>query len=175
MDKSLFLVHVKLLAFDLLSLAQSPTNPPTFSLDHRFSISRAEALGVVVSREHKPGRFLKFAVDDGTGCVPCVLWLNHATSPYFARQRPQGVRQIAEVANGQASLVKLGSVARVRGRITSYRGEVQITVSRVVVERDPNAEVLHWLDCLKLARRVYGKPTTMRNTLHGLCPMDKMT
>lgn len=157
MDKSLSLVHVKLLAFDLLSLAQSPTSPPTFSRD-RFSISRAEALGVVVSREHKPGRFLKFAVDDGTGCVPCVLWLNHATSPYFARQRPRGVRLIADVASGQASLVKLGSVARVRGRITSYRGEVEITVSSVAVERDPNAEVLHWLDCLKLARRVYGRP-----------------
>ncbi|KAI6695541.1 hypothetical protein NL676_023251 [Syzygium grande] len=127
MDKSLSLVHVKLLAFDLLSLAQSPTIPPTFSRDGA-SLSRAEALGVVVSREHKPGRFLKFAVDDGTGCVPC------------------------------ASLVKLGSVARVRGRITSYRGAVQITVSSVAAERDPNAEVLHWLDCLKLARRVYGRP-----------------
>ncbi|XP_030462255.2 CST complex subunit STN1 [Syzygium oleosum] len=157
MDKSLSLVHVKLLAFDLLSLAQSPTNPPTFSRDGA-SLSRAEALGVVVSREHKPDRFLKFAVDDGTGCVPCVLWLNHATSPYFARQRPQGVRLIADMANGQASLVKLGSVARVRGRITSYRGAVQITVSSVAAERDPNAEVLHWLDCLKLARRVYGRP-----------------
>jgi len=157
MDKSLSLVHVKLLAFDLLSLAQSPPNIPTFSRDG-VSLSRAEVLGVVVYREHKPGRFLKFAVDDGTGCVPCVLWLNHATSPYFARQRPQGVRLIADVANSQASLVKLGAVTRVRGRITSYRGAVQITASSVAVERDPNAEVLHWLDCLKLARRVYGRP-----------------
>ncbi|KAF7848256.1 hypothetical protein BT93_L2158 [Corymbia citriodora subsp. variegata] len=156
MDKSLSLVHVKLLAFDLLSLAQAPTDPQAFSRDG-FSLSRAEVLGIVVSRELKPGRFLKFAVDDGTGCVPCILWLNHATSPYFARQRPQGVRLIADVANDQASLVKLGSVARVRGRITSYRGTVQITASSVAVERDPNAEVLHWLDCLRLARRVYGR------------------
>ncbi|KAK3415836.1 hypothetical protein EUGRSUZ_H01429 [Eucalyptus grandis] len=157
MDKSLSLVHVKLLAFDLLSLAQSPPDTPTFSRDG-VSLSRAEVLGVVVYREHKPGRFLKFAVDDGTGCVPCILWLNHTTSPYFARQRPQGVRLIADVANSQASLVKLGTVTRVRGRITSYRGAVQITASSVAVERDPNAEVLHWLDCLKLARRVYGRP-----------------
>ncbi|XP_010070174.2 CST complex subunit STN1 [Eucalyptus grandis] len=157
MDKSLSLVHVKLLAFDLLSLAQSPPDTPTFSRDG-ISLSRAEVLGVVVYREHKPGRFLKFAVDDGTGCVPCILWLNHATSPYFARQRPQGVRLIADVANSQASLVKLDAVTRVHGRITSYQGVVQITASSVAVKRDPNVEVLHWLDCLKLARRVYGRP-----------------
>ncbi|KAK2632968.1 hypothetical protein EUGRSUZ_L00806 [Eucalyptus grandis] len=132
MDKSLSLVYVKLLAFNLLSLAHSPPDTPTFSRDG-ISLSHAELLSVVVYHEHKPGRFLKFAVDDGTSCVPCILWLNHATSPYFARQRPQA-------------------------RITSYRGVVQITASSVAVKRDPNAEVLHWLDCLKLARRVYGRP-----------------
>ncbi|KAL3725621.1 hypothetical protein ACJRO7_030623 [Eucalyptus globulus] len=147
MDKSLSLVHVKLLAFDLLSLAQSPPDTPTFSLDG-VSLSRTEVLGVVV---YLCGR-------RRTGCVPCILWLNHATSPYFARQRPQGVRLIADLANSQASLVKLGAVTRVCGRITSYQGAVQITASSVAVERDPNAEVLHLLDCLKLARRVYDRP-----------------
>lgn len=123
MDKSLSLVHVKLLAFDLLSLAQSPPDTPTFSRNG-VSLSQAEVLGVVIYREHKPGHFLKFVVDDGTGCIPCILWLNHAASPYFAHQRPQGVRLIANVANGQASLVKLGAVTRVHGRITRYRGVV---------------------------------------------------
>ena len=44
------------------------------------------------------------------------------------------------------SIVKIGVVARVRGRITSYRGAVQITASDVVIERDPNAEILEQLD-----------------------------
>lgn len=42
-----------------------------------------------------------------------------------------------------------------RGRIGSYKGAVQITVSDVVLERDPNAEVFHWLECLNLARKCY--------------------
>lgn len=52
-------------------------------------------------------------------------------------------------------MVKVGVVARVRGRIGSYKGAVQITVSDVVLERDPNAEVFHWLECMNLARKCY--------------------
>lgn len=155
-EKPLTAVHVKLLAFDLLSLTR---NPPNFSRGG-LSLSRAEILGTVTYREHKPGRFLKFTVDDGTGCAPCILWLNHLTSPHLASRRaasPDGVRMAAGAAASQAADVRIGAVARVWGRITSYRGAVQITVTRVVVERDPNAEILHWLDCLRLARSVYDR------------------
>lgn len=58
-----------------------------------------------------------------------------------------------------ASIIKLGLVARVRGRITAYRGTIQLTVSTVVIERDPNIEILHWLECIKLARRFYDVPS----------------
>jgi len=54
-----------------------------------------------------------------------------------------------------ASEIKIGLVARVRGRIAGYRGAVQVTVSDVVVERDPNVEAFHWLDCIRLARNCY--------------------
>lgn len=56
--------------------------------------------------------------------------------------------------------IKLGVVARVRGKISSYRGDMQITVTDVVIERDPNVEVLHWLECMRLARKVYNVVTT---------------
>ena len=59
------------------------------------------------------------------------------------------------MASHFAAEVRLGVVARVRGRITSYRGAVQITVSDVVVERDPNVETLHWLECMSLASKCY--------------------
>lgn len=62
---------------------------------------------------------------------------------------------MAELANSLASVVEVGVVARVRGRISVFRGVVQITVMDVAVERDPNAEILHWLQCVKLARRCY--------------------
>ncbi|KAJ4831008.1 hypothetical protein Tsubulata_029567 [Turnera subulata] len=161
MDQRFLNTHLKLLAFDLLSLKPTPS-PSSSSSDSTISfsrrgalVSRAETLGTVTSRDHKPSKFLKFTVDDGTGCVTCVLWLNHLTSPYYSRQSPPSVRLMADRAAQFASEVKIGAVARVRGRITGYRGAVQITVSDVVIEKDPNSEILHWLDCLRLARNCY--------------------
>ncbi|CAL9758212.1 unnamed protein product [Musa acuminata subsp. burmannicoides] len=126
-------VHVKLLAADLLSLAvHHASRPPSFTRKGK-PVSRAEAVGVVVSRERKD-KYLSFLVDDGSGCIPCILWLNHQSD----RQRDLGVA--AEMAREEAAAVQLGKLVRVRGRITAYRGVVQITVGDVVVERDPNSE-----------------------------------
>ncbi|XP_076958865.1 CST complex subunit STN1 [Bidens hawaiensis] len=147
--------HVKLLAFDFLSLTPSPSHPNTLCRKGTLLISRAETLGVVTYREHKPDRFLKFTVDDGTGCIPCVLWLNQLTSPYFSRRSPPDVRRIAEAARGFATLVQIGDSVRVRGKVGVYRGNVQLTVADVGVERDPNAEIVHWLECLRLATKCY--------------------
>ncbi|XP_043724273.1 CST complex subunit STN1 [Telopea speciosissima] len=151
--------YVKLLAFDFLSLSvksslsSSSSDPICFYRKGR-PVSRTETLGVVVSRELK-GKFLKFLIDDGTGCVPCILWLNHHDSPYFSRHNPSDVQILAKMAAQHASDAQLGVLARVRGRITAYRGNLQITVSDVLIERDPNAEILHWLDCIKLASKCY--------------------
>lgn len=162
MNGPFYNTHVKLLAFDLLSLTQtrlaSNSSSETMLAFSRkgLPLSRAEIVGIVTSRDHKPDKFLRFSIDDGTGCVPCILWLNQLTSSYLARSKsPSDVRLLADAAVDFANLIKHGVVARVRGRITSYRGVVQITVSDVVVERDPNAEMLHWLDCLYLARNCY--------------------
>jgi RPA family protein len=158
MDQRLQNTHVKLLAFDLLSLAQTPsfsTYDPINFTRKNTTISRTEILGVITSRELKPNKFLKFTIDDGTGCVTCVLWLNQLTSPYFSRRNPANVKLIADMAAHFASEIKIGLVARVRGRIAGYRGAVQVTVSDVVVERDPNVEAFHWLDCIRLARNCY--------------------
>nr|TKS03499.1 hypothetical protein D5086_0000154960 [Populus alba] len=151
MDQRLQNTHAKLLAFDLLSLTQTPSfstyEPITFTRKNTI-ISRTEILGVITSRELKPNKFLKFTIDDGTGCVTCVLWLNQLTSPYFSRRNPANVKLIADMAAHFALEIKIGVVTRVRGRIAGYRGAVQVTVSDVVVDRDPNAEAFHWLDCI---------------------------
>lgn len=153
---ALYNTHVKLLAIDFLALSPNPRDPSSF-FRKGMPLSRAESVGVVVTRELKPGKFLRFTIDDGTGCIPCVLWLNQLTSPYFSKRNPSGVRSVAQMAVKFSSQIQLGVVARVRGRITGYRGMVQITVSDVVLEKDPNAQVLHWLDCVKLARNCYDK------------------
>ncbi|XP_022743634.1 CST complex subunit STN1 [Durio zibethinus] len=153
---SLQSIHVKLLGFDLLSLTPSITNSSTFYLKGN-PISRAEILGVITSRDQKPNKFLKFTIDDGTASVTCILWLNQLSSPYFSKRQPATVLVISHLAKSFAADVQIGKLARVRGRITRYTGELQVTVSDVVIERDPNAETLHWLDCLSLARRCYGR------------------
>ncbi|XP_010252192.1 PREDICTED: CST complex subunit STN1 [Nelumbo nucifera] len=147
--------HVKLLAFDFLSLTQKSSSDPICFYRKGRPVSRAETVGVVVSRERKGDKFLKFLVDDGTGCIPCILWLNHLNSPYFSRCNPSDVRLMADMAAGFAEEIKLGALARVRGRITSYRGALQITVSDVFVERDPNAQISYWLDSIRLAVNCY--------------------
>ncbi|KAK7407708.1 hypothetical protein VNO78_09733 [Psophocarpus tetragonolobus] len=141
--------HVKLLAFDLLSLTQSPSDPTTSFSRRGIPVSLVETVGTVTLRDLKHGRFLRFAVDDGTDCVPCLLWLNDADSPSVARRRRH------DLASRFAAVVKLGCVARVRGRLSRFKGSVQITVSDVVIERDPNAEIFHRLDCMLLARNCY--------------------
>ncbi|CAN4110255.1 unnamed protein product [Withania somnifera] len=156
--------YVKLLAFDFLTLKPIPHDSSAFSRKGRH-LSRAETLGIVVTRDFKPNKFLKFDIDDGTGCIPCILWLNQETSHHFSRRCPSDVRLISQMAADFASQVQLGVIARVRGRISSYRGNIQITVADVVVERDPNSQILHWLDCLRLARNCYDKVVVPPNLI----------
>ncbi|KAG0472140.1 hypothetical protein HPP92_016686 [Vanilla planifolia] len=148
--------YVKLLAGDFLALTISPLAPYSFSRRGR-PVSRAEAVGVVVSLDRRP-KLLHFLLDDGSGCVPCVIWLNDHLLP-----RSSSVASAArdlEVATvlEHAGKVRLGELVRVRGRVTVFRGELQITAKDVLVERDPNAEILHWLRCIKLARDCYDLP-----------------
>lgn len=147
--------HIKLLAIDFLSLTPSSTHPTTLLRNSTLPISRIETVGIITSRDHKPDRFLRFTVDDGTGTIPCVLWLNQLTSPYYSRRCPPSVRLIVETARKFSGLVEVGVSARVRGKVNVYRGVMQLTVSDVFVERDPNAETLHWLQCIRLARKCY--------------------
>ncbi|XP_068462210.1 CST complex subunit STN1 isoform X1 [Phaseolus vulgaris] len=138
--------HVKLLAFDLLSLKPFPSHSsessPSFSR-RGIPLSLVETLGTVTLRHLKHERLLRFIIDDGTGCVPCVLWLNDANSPSVVRRRRH------ELAARFVGVVKIGAVARVRGRLSRYNGGVQVRVSDVVAERDPNAEIFHRLDCIR--------------------------
>ncbi|KAL0551095.1 hypothetical protein IC582_010177 [Cucumis melo] len=127
---SLYQTHVKLLGFDLNSLNQNSSSDSVSFSRKGYAVSCTEIVGVVVFRDLKPNRFLKFSVDDD-------------------------VRILADMATHFAAQIRVGIVVRVRGKLSSYRGMVQITVSDVVVEDDPNAEILHWLDSMRLAMKCY--------------------
>ncbi|KAJ6801374.1 OB-fold nucleic acid binding domain containing protein isoform X1 [Iris pallida] len=150
--------HVKLLAADLLSLTARSAGAGVSRAGR--TITRAEAVGVVVSRD-RANKFLRFHVDDGSGCVPCILWLNHRQRP-GSGGGPSYMDLTAEVAAEHAAAVRLGALVRVRGRVGVFRGSVQITVGDVVAERDANVEVLHWLQCVRLARLCYDVPAPAR-------------
>ncbi|RLN20058.1 hypothetical protein C2845_PM02G25190 [Panicum miliaceum] len=138
MDPPLHLVHIKILAADLLSLTVQQTSPPSF-LRRGRTVARAELVGIVVSRDRRE-KFLRFLIDDGTGCVPCILWLNHQYLNANASSGPSNSDPTAEMALNMSEEVHLGTLVRVRGKIAMYRGAIQIAVRDVVLEKDPNAE-----------------------------------
>ncbi|KAM7264507.1 hypothetical protein ACFE04_002190 [Oxalis oulophora] len=64
--------------------------------------------------DHKPDKFIRFSIDNGTEIVLCILWLNQLTSNYYSRRNPSTVRLIAHFANSQfAKGIKIGVMARV--------------------------------------------------------------
>ncbi|XP_057856761.1 CST complex subunit STN1 isoform X3 [Cryptomeria japonica] len=155
------LSHVKLLAFDLHAL-QNPSSwggPDTFWRKGR-PVRNVEMMGVVVSRERKD-KFLKFEVDDGTACVPCILWLNHLTSRYYSRVQKPHLDCVAAMALEQDEEVQLGRLVRLQGRVAVYNKQLQLTVKSVLVERNPNAEIHHWMDCIYLAVHCYDLPASI--------------
>lgn len=152
------LSHVKLLSFDLLSLQKPSTTGGSEPFWRKGRpVRNVEMVGVVVSRERKD-KFLKFELDDGSGCVPCILWLNHMTNRYYSKTDKLQMESMAAMALKQAEQVQLGKLVRVQGRITIYNQQLQITVSSALVEKDPNAEILHWMECIRLAVRCYDLP-----------------
>ncbi|WMV39471.1 hypothetical protein MTR67_032856 [Solanum verrucosum] len=64
--------HIKFSAFDFLTLKPIPPR-----IHHFFSQGRhllcAQIMGIVVSNNFKPNRFIKFDIDNGTDCIPYIL------------------------------------------------------------------------------------------------------
>ncbi|XP_078447779.1 nucleic acid-binding, OB-fold-like protein [Wolffia australiana] len=143
--------HAKLLATELLGLTVDPFSA-SFSTSAGHHVSNAEIIGMIVTRERR-NDYLRFHVDDGTGCVPCVLWLNQRHLIHSSSH----LDLLAGSTQVHVEKTQLGSLVCVRGRVSVFRGAVELVVSRVAVERDPHAEVLHWLQCISLARRCYGR------------------
>ncbi|KAK4723013.1 hypothetical protein R3W88_013246 [Solanum pinnatisectum] len=77
--------HIKFLAFDFLTLKPIPHESTIFSRKRRH-ISRAWTMGIVVNRDFKPNRYIKFDIDDGNDCIPSILWINQKTSRHFCRR-----------------------------------------------------------------------------------------
>ena len=118
------LSHVKLLSFDFMSLQKPITRGGSEPFWRKGRpIRKVEMVGVVVSRERKD-KFLKFELDDGSGCVPCILWLNHMTNRFYPKTDKSQMDSMATMALKQAEQVQLGSLVEVQGQITIYNQQL---------------------------------------------------
>ena len=79
-------------------------------------------------------------MDDGTGVLSCTQW-----------------REVEDSDEG-LSIPRLGQLVAVWGKLSEYREAKQLTVTAIVEQSDPNAEVLHWLEVIELKRNVYSVP-----------------
>mmetsp|Transcript_29095 Transcript_29095/g.55909 ORF Transcript_29095/g.55909 Transcript_29095/m.55909 type:complete len:167 (-) Transcript_29095:326-826(-) len=138
----LFYTPLKLLVVSLELLQQTENPSGLFTLyDH--PVRRVEVMGVCVERLHVFSTgMLSFVVDDGSGCVPCVYWA----------RTPDGNPSELPISD-----VKLGHLIRVQGRPSFYQNKLQLNTLHFQVEKDPNSEVLHWLDAMDLFSTNYNK------------------
>eukprot|EP00656_Telonema_subtile_P045049 TRINITY_DN51315_c0_g1_i1.p2 TRINITY_DN51315_c0_g1~~TRINITY_DN51315_c0_g1_i1.p2 ORF type:complete len:253 (+),score=43.48 TRINITY_DN51315_c0_g1_i1:200-958(+) len=132
----IFNTAVRLLACTLHSTESFIGIPGSSKLCGR-PVVLVQLVGSIVKIEVKE-KYLRFLLDDGSGVVWCIHWFESAELKWDDRI--------------------LGEVANVRGRITMYQGERQVTIQSVFIERVPNEEVLHWLQAIQLYQDCYSKP-----------------
>ena len=95
-----------------------------------------------------------YALDDGTGLIQCVKFFSIENGPNgYPEDDSMGVNSSLEV-------LPLGTLVRVRATLTRYHGttELKVVGEMTNLSRDPNAEMLHWLDAVDLATSVYHQP-----------------
>ena len=78
---------------------------------------------------------VRFQVDDGTGVMECIRW-----------------------GQDKDEAIILGSLVWVMGRVTQFKGDLQITVNLMQKSDDPNAETAFWLKTIDLSTCVYRLP-----------------
>ncbi|TPX68549.1 hypothetical protein SpCBS45565_g02993 [Spizellomyces sp. 'palustris'] len=135
----LFWIHSKLFVADILALLPHPEIADVY-LYNNHPLRKVEVTGIIVGKEESAS-FVLYTVDDGTGLVPCISWF------------PRTERFLVD-----RKTLLLGTLVRIAGRVSDYRGQRQITVNAITAESDPNIETLRWLEVIDLKQCVYDVP-----------------
>jgi len=122
--------NAKLFIRDVLELEENSSIPGTYKL-YSHIILRVCIVGYIVSVD-KREKVTNFKVDDGTGVIMCSRWKNKPGDEEDSTRE------------------ELGMLIKVHGRIKKYNNERQLIVDYKRKERNPNAEVLHWMDVIRL-------------------------
>eukprot|EP00794_Sanderia_malayensis_P020392 gene20392-22403_t len=99
---------------------------------HNYHVRQVEIVGYVVSVDVRERRAV-YIIDDSTGVISCVKWINN------------------EADKQRFSHFKHGDLLIVRGKIGSFREERQIKIDNMAKQSDLHVEILHWLEAIKFA------------------------
>ncbi|KAJ3312253.1 hypothetical protein HDV04_003296 [Boothiomyces sp. JEL0838] len=102
-------------------------------------ITRAQVTGMITAVSKASNR-TSIGVDDGTGVITCVYWLNN-DDPIF----------------------KLGDVIQIIGKLTIFREQIQLTIENYQFVGF-NDEILHWLRAVDLME-IYSKPVVIKEQI----------
>ena len=137
----LFFSACKLFIAHVLTLPAFPSLP-LCRLLHGRPVVRCEVVGVVAGRVVKDA-FTVLHVDDSSGVLRCKVW----TADGELR------RTVAEA--------QLGACVRCVGRLHEWQGVCELNVEWLRLETDSGAEMLHWMDCMRLYDDCYRQPSAV--------------
>ena len=157
--------HVKLLVRDIHALGTFPGIADSHMLGGH-PLSRVEVVGTVVSVERK-ARFTRYRLDDGTGLIALIRWINPDTPIAAAASFSSSSAAMRGEEAERLTCVSHGDLVRVHGRIKLHDGwddepQREVVISRMSVLRDPLDECTHWLEAAHLSRRYYSKASAHR-------------
>lgn len=147
----------RLLAADVAALAPvagfgAAARRAPLALPRGFGAGAGRVVGPVAvcgvcveAKQH--AKFLSVEIDDGTGCVPVVVF----------EPDPSAGMGAAQEYGRALKAAKLGATLRCSGRPSAWRGRVQIITDALcdVTAQGAAVETLWWVDCLRLRRDVY--------------------
>lgn len=111
-----------------------------YRYSNNYPVVRVEISGYIVSIDSRE-KLTTYGVDDGSGTISCCKWHSQ------------------DLSTGQESY-DLGQLVTVQGKISVFREQRQLTIDLIYSEKDPNAEVLFWLEAVNLGNTVYKEPFT---------------
>lgn len=112
---------------------------------------------------------MTFQVDDSTGVITCVLWLNDFQNSGGQTGRKQEVFRTWLSENN----IGIGDTLSVLGGLEYYQNKMQLNVHKLRVIRDQGEEMLQYQQTF-MAQRVFFDPNSPfeRHLMKGTKPSD---
>lgn len=109
-----------------------------FILRDRFLLTKVQITGTVVFYIRKEEKYF-FGIDDSTGVMTCVLWLNDYNKQNLSQKKNQDFRNWF-----QNQQIQIGSCVSVLGLLEYFKDKIQVNVQKVRAVADINDEMLQY-------------------------------